>query len=451
MSDPVVVVGGGPGGATTAAFLAQNGVPVVLFEAERFPRHHVGESLQPATFQLLERHLGLGKEVAELGFARKYGALYVWGESRQPWSVLFDPRLELDLPALTEAALLAGDYERAWQVERSSFDKLLLDHARAAGVDVREGAEVTGVDFDGERAVGVTTAGGRLAARYVVDASGQRALVGRALGLVESLDDLRSTATYAYFDGAGGVPGPLGRHVQLIVTVPEGWAWFIPVSPTRTSVGVVVKARARMSLDSFMAQLRLAGLFRDEAAGASAWLPGGAVPPLEGARLANPESPLRFARDWSYALRRTTGPGWTAVGDAAAFVDPILSGGVDFAIRGGLNAAVGLLRVLDGADEAATMGEVATRQAREYRAYLRLARYWYGNNRSTESFFWQAHEELGQDSLSTPLRAFVYLTSGRYAADKSFRVFQQWQEEKMFRALGVDRRRLGEAMGKRRG
>ena len=239
--------------------------------------------------------------------------------------------------------------------------------------------------------------------------------------------------------------------MQLIVTVPEGWAWFIPVSATRTSVGVVVKARSRVSVEAFLAQLRLAGLLPGADSVAPGSSPPGAAPPLAGAVLVDPGSPLHFARDWSYSLRRTTGPGWTAVGDAAAFVDPILSGGVDFAIRGGINAAIGVLRVRDGADEAATMGEIAARQAKEYRAYLRLARYWYGNNRSTESFFWQAHEELGPESLSTPLRAFVYLTSGRYAADQSFRVFQQWQEEKMFRALGVDKQRLGAALGRRRG
>ncbi len=428
---PVVVIGGGPAGSVAAAFLAKHGARVILFEAEKFPRHHVGESLQPATFQFLDRHFGLGPAFAAQGYARKYGALYIWGQSRAPWSVLFDSRLEADLPGLTEESLLSGDYERAWQVDRASFDKLLLDHARASGVDVREGVPVTALRWEGERAVGVSAGGEDIDAAYVLDASGQRTLIGRALGLVEVLDDLRSTSTYAYFDGAGGVHPVLGRHAQLIVTVPEGWVWFIPISPTRTSVGVVVKERARMDLPRFLEVVRAA------------------VPVDEGV-LVNPADPLYFARDWSYYLRKTTGPGWTAIGDAAAFVDPILSGGVDFAVRGAVNAAIGVLRVLDGAPESATMDDIATRLGREFRAYLRLARYWYGNNRSTESFFWEAHEELGAESLSTPLRAFVYLTSGRYAADHSFKVFQQWQEEKMFRALGVDTSRLGQALKARK-
>jgi clorobiocin biosynthesis protein Clo-hal len=284
------------------------------------------------------------------------------------------------------------------------------------------------------RTVGVALRDGTvLRASSVLDASGQRCLAGRQFGLVEDVPDLRATATYAYFDGAGGVPGPLARHVQFIVTVPEGWVWFIPISPARTSVGVVVRARTRLEQSEFLRIVNCAGV------------------PIAAATLVDEGDPLFHVRDWSYALRRSNGPGWMALGDAACFVDPILSGGVDFAIRGALNAAVALLRVRDGADEAATFAATDERLRREYRAYLRLARYWYGNNRSVSGFFWEAHQELGPESLSTPLRAFVYLTSGRYAADNHLRVFQQWQEERMFRALGVDGARVQEAVRARRG
>ena len=74
-TERAIVIGGGPGGACAAGLLAAHGVPVTLLERQRFPRHHVGESLQPATFELLERHLGLGGELAAAGFARKYGAV----------------------------------------------------------------------------------------------------------------------------------------------------------------------------------------------------------------------------------------------------------------------------------------------------------------------------------------------------------------------------------------
>lgn len=435
----VLVVGGGPAGAVVAALLAKEGVPVTLLEKERFPRHHVGESLQPASLELLDRYLGLGDELSAQGFARKYGAVYVWGESREPWRVLFDERLEADLPQLDEAGLLAGDYEHAWQVLRERFDAILLQEAARRGVDVREGCEVAEPLLEDGRVVGVRLASGATErGRFVIDASGQRCLLGRAFALTSDVPDMKATATYAYFDGAGGVEGPLGRHVQLVVTIPEGWAWFIPVSADRTSVGVVVRERARMTKERFDGLLAEAAL------------------PLSGAHAVPNDDgeTLYFAKDWSFAHRQVVGPGWLLVGDAACFVDPILSGGVDFAIRGACNAALALLRALGKpSEEASALDGYQTRLRQEYRAYLRLARYWYGNNRSVSGFFWEAHQEIVADSVSTPMRAFVYLTSGQYAADLHYKIFQEAQEQRIFRSLGVDRdalrraRRRGAAVG----
>lgn len=427
MTPRFLVLGGGPAGASCAALLAKHGAAVTLVERDRHPRHHVGESLQPSSVKLLDHHFGLGPALAAAGFPRKYGAAYVWGESRDPWTVLFDARLDADLPTLTEAALLAGPYEHAYNVERSRFDALIWDAAVRAGADVRAETEAVALLTEGDRVVGARLRSGDttedLHADFVVDATGQRCLVGRHFGLTRVVPDLRSTATYTYFDGAGGFPGPLGRHVQWVVTVPDGWIWFIPVGPDRTSVGIVTRDRARMDEARFDAILAASGLPLD----------GAVAVPHAGGR-------LRFARDWSFTHAKLAGDGWLLVGDAAGFVDPILSGGVDFAVRGGCQAALALLRAygVDDADRAALLAAYEADVAGDYRAYLRLARYWYGNNRSVEGFFWEAHREIPPHAVSTPYRAFVYLTTGTLAADRHLRVFDTWQEKKMFHALGVD-------------
>ena len=429
MRPRVVVVGGGPAGSVTAALLAEAGIDTVLLERKAFPRHKVGESLQPAAIEALDARLGLGPAIAAQGFARKYGAVYVWGESRAPWSVLFDERLDRDLPGLDESQLLAGDYEHAWNVDRAVFDQILLEEAGRRGVEIREGAVAAEPILDGGRVVGVSLRGGeQLRASVVVDATGQAAWLGRSLGLLEEASDLRATATYAWLDGAGGLPGPLARHVQYVVTVPDGWVWFIPISSSRTSVGVVSRHPRRLTREAFDAAVRRAELPLEGAVG---------VPDAQG-------RVLRFARDWSFAQSRMAGPGWLLVGDAACFVDPILSGGVDFAVRGGCSAADVILRSLqaDPASSSALLAAYDAEVRRDYRAYLRLARYWYGNNRSVEGLFWEAHAEIPPGSASTPLRAFVYLTSGRYAADRHKGIFQGWQERRMFDALGVDRAAL---------
>ena len=130
-------------------------------------------------------------------------------------------------------------------------------------------------------------------------------------------------------------------------------------------------------------------------------------------------------------------------------MDPILSGGTDFAIRDACNAALALQQAADRPDEGeAVMAQYADRAAREFRAYVKLARYWYGNNRSVDGFFWQARREVRAhtDFVDTPLRAFVYLTSGQYSADRHFKVFIDWQEKRIFDRLGVDRQALARAM-----
>ncbi len=432
MTPHVLVLGGGPAGATTAAVLASHGAKVTLVERTRMPRHHVGESLQPASIALLDRHLGLGPAIAAMRYPRKYGAAYVWGETRDPWTVLFDPRLETDLPTLTEAGMLAGGYEHAYNVERASFDHLLLQEAARRGADVREAVEAVAVLEEDGRVVGARLlADGRhedVRADFVVDATGQRCFLGRHFGLTRTVPDLRATATYAWFDGAGGFPGPLHRHIQWIVTVPDGWIWFIPIGPDRTSVGVVTRDRSRVDEARFDALL------------ASSGLPLAGARPVLGFEGARAGERLHFARDWSFTHARLAGDGWMLVGDAAAFVDPILSGGVDFAVRGGCQAALALLRAYgdEAADRAALLATYEADVAKDYKAYLRLARYWYGNNRSVDGLFWEAHREIPPSAVSTPYRAFVYLTTGQLAADRHLRVFQDWQERKMFRALGVD-------------
>jgi len=270
----------------------------------------------------------------------------------------------------------------------------------------------------------------RVRPRVVVDASGQRCVVGRMLGEPETVADLRSTATYGYWDGCGGVDGPLGRHVQYVVTIPEGWAWFIPVSATRTSIGIVHRRRRKMDLAEWTEAIQQAGL------------------PVEGATY-DADTGLQFARDWSFSHQRMAGENWLLVGDAACFVDPVLSGGVDFAIRGAANAALAILSAGQGALGDHGQGYSRT-VLREYRTYLELARYWYGNNRSVDGFFWQAHHAIDALSGTTPLRAFVYLTTGHYAADRHLKVFAEWQEQRIFEALGVSQSSAKKVLARRK-
>jgi flavin-dependent dehydrogenase len=198
----VAVIGGGPAGSTAAGLLALAGRRVILFERERFPRFHIGESLMPDTYWPLKR-LGMLERLGASEFPRKYSVQFI-SESGKASRPFYFPEYR------------PHDCSVTWQVERAEFDQMLLERARELGVEVREGWSVREVLFEGERAVGVRAAEAGppgspadatgpaedFRARVVIDASGQSALIARRLGLVRKDPKLVKAAVFAHYENA---------------------------------------------------------------------------------------------------------------------------------------------------------------------------------------------------------------------------------------------------------
>ena len=354
----VAVIGGGPAGATLATLCARNGLDVALYEREPGPRYRIGESLLPATPRQLAALLGVADEIAQASFVIKPGATFCWGDRPDtPWDLLFGgPGAGPDAPT-------------ALNVDRQRFDAILLDNAATQGVSVHKGQAVHSVG-EGDSVhgrvveIGVRDSGARhrVRARYVANASGQMRLNLPELHARTHSHFFRKVAVWGYWDGAGRLGPPLEGNVlfeTLGTAHGPAWGWFIPLSDTRTSVGVVAPRDCAKTLG------------KDRRGVLTAWL---AQCPRTAALLAEarpaaepPYHEVRLCADYSYASDAFWAPGLVQVGDAACFVDVLLSSGVHLATYGALLAARSIEAVLRGRlPETLAMDEYESRVRQEF-------------------------------------------------------------------------------------
>ncbi len=313
----VAIIGGGPGGSTTAAHLARGGLDVALFEREVFPRFKVGESLVPATMLLLER-LGVLERVAQSGYQVKYGATFLDEETGLGTTFYFLTGMEW--PNWT------------YNVPRADFDALLLDHARKQGVIVHQPATVAGVTLDAEGVtLEVDSGGDRLVhrARFLVDASGRDGFLAGRLGQRARVPNLGKVALFAHYRGADRFPGREEGNVRVYL-FDGGWFWWIPMANDVTSVGAVLHARAVRAHGGpsealFEAMVQRCRVVADHLGGAER------------------VTPIHRVANFAYTNRPVVGDRFLTVGDAVAFVDPIFSSGVFIAMRTGELAAQAIL------------------------------------------------------------------------------------------------------------
>jgi flavin-dependent dehydrogenase len=333
------VLGGGPAGASSAISLAQRGHRTVLFESEIFPRFHIGESLL-STANDVFLTLGVAEEIEGAGFPRKWGARLLTHDGGRGRGVDF-------------AASHGIAHPQTWQVPREDFDRILLERARAAGADVREGATVRDCAFSAEAVTVDVEAADRtrtaVRVKAVVDATGRRGLLAKKLSLRKDEPRLANIAIYSHYSG---VPRPAGSRpddIHIIAREDAGWFWLIPISTELTSVGVVLPKNLLLSMPAGSNEERLDRAIADTPAVAEM---------MRGARRA---WPVRAEKDFSYSSTVYAGDRWLLAGDAGSFLDPVFSTGVSIALESGIEAAAAL-------DDASTRGDFS---ARRFAAYSR--------------------------------------------------------------------------------
>lgn len=332
MDTDVAIVGGGPGGASTAAFLGRAGISSVIIERQPFPRFHIGESLTGECGNLL-RELGLEDQMASMGNPIKHGVRVVGPSGANSFWI----------PVMKRVPGVGLQEGFTWQVRRSEFDRILLDKAAEEGSHRLGGRALAPLLADDGSVEGVRVEldGGDevdIAAKVVVDASGQHTFLANAgvTGTKDRGNYSRQIALYSHFSGARRDPGEAAGNTLIFFQQPHHWAWSIPIDDHTDSIGVVVPSAYYRSTGESKREF----LLREMAE----------LNPNLTERVGEVEmvEEARASSNFSYHIKRFSGQGWLCVGDAHRFIDPIFSFGVHISMAEGKLAAAAIEAHLAG-------------------------------------------------------------------------------------------------------
>jgi len=367
----VIAVGGGPGGSTVATLLRKYApeLSVLVLEREKFPRDHIGESQLPGVCAVLHE-MGVWDEVERAGFPIKIGATLTWGRDGETWDFDFYPvEMFKDEPR-------PGKYEgqrarTAFQVDRAIYDNILLRHARRMGAKVREETAVRRVLREGDRITGLELESGEVVrAKWYVDASGRSGIIRREMGVGAWVpEELKNIAIWDYWQNADwAVKIGVGATRIQVRSLPWGWMWFIPLGPTRTSLGLVCPA----------------AYYRDSGKKASELYEEAIRLQPDIARLlvnATSEGKLTTTNDWSHVSERLAGENWFLVGESAGFADPILSAGLNLTHSSARDCAFTIIEMERGVLNPPWLrARYDERHRKAVMQHVRFAQFWYASN-----------------------------------------------------------------------
>ena len=309
-----LVIGGGPAGSVSASIIAEAGYDVVLIERAIHPRPHVGESLMPATNEVLGR-LGVQSRIDDLKFIRKVGVQFVNAAGKASSPFFF--RNHDDRP----------DSE-TWHVDRATLDHCLFEIASEKGARTMESVRFLKLERNepGNHEVLVDDKGEsrKITAKVLIDASGQQSVLAKHFSIKEMEPIRKNISIWTYYHSSEEVFS--NQAITIIARTKEanGWFWLIPVDSKTLSVGLVgdvatIHAKASTNADRLLNFVKQNEFVDDYIASLNLTQFGDFI----------------AAKDFSYKASQPAGDGWVLTGDALGFIDPVYSTGVLFALKTG--------------------------------------------------------------------------------------------------------------------
>lgn len=316
----VLIIGAGPSGAVSSAFLAQKGYDVLVLERQKFPRFSIGESLLANSAQILSE-AGMLDAVMSRGFQFKNGAAFAYNDMYTDFN--FADKVSEGLPF-------------TFQVQRAEFDQVLVNEAIRYGAKVRHEVEITGIDVSGERPVVTSkTKDGVIEVhkpRFVLDGSGFGRTLPRLLDLEKPSELAGRTALFCHVKD-NTMAGAFDRQkirIGVSAVHRDVWSWLIPFSNGNCSLGIVATNEHHAKFPGNHDE-RLWAMIAEE--------------PMLKQLLSNAvvTRPAAEITGFSANVKTLHGPGFALLGNAAEFLDPVFSSGVTIALYSAKLAA----KVLD--------------------------------------------------------------------------------------------------------
>lgn len=366
----VLVIGAGPSGCVSSAFLNKQGIKVKVVEKTKFPRPVVGESLIPKVMDNLDA-VGFLPAIRKVGFEKKSCSRFL--------------RDGVDCTFYFNQKFGKG-WDWTWQVPRADFDMVIANEAKRQGVDIEFQAEVVAIEFNGSSSLTTIqdTSGNQkqIKSKFVIDSSGYGRVLPNLLGLDAPSNLTGNSSVFVHTKDANRPEGVEGTQITFEVLEQEVWLWVIPFSNGVTSIGVVGKTELIEGLsatgnaaESMRNAIKRSDQFRDRF--------------MEDEFIFNPIKKINYA----CTVSKMYGDGFALTGNSSGFLDPVFSSGVALATTSGLLAAKLVTRQLNG-EQVDWENEFSNYMKKGYDVFSTYVKEWYNGNLQELFFHQPANEEI---------------------------------------------------------